>query len=79
MFLDAECYEWAFLLALVIKNHGIINQIIHAYKTSNSLIHFSSNFYKGLNELKEWGKTEWYVISFLKIEFKNNNNNNNYV
>jgi hypothetical protein len=64
MFLDAECYEWAFLLALVIKNHGIINQIIHAFKTSNSLIHFSSNFYKGLNELKEWGKTEWYVISF---------------
>jgi hypothetical protein len=62
MFLDAECYEWAFLLALVIKNHAIVNEIISAYKSSNPPIHFSTNFHKGLNELCLWAKTEWYFI-----------------
>ena len=65
MFLDAECYEWAFLLALVIKNQVIINEIIYAYKTSNTLIHFSTNFYKGLSELSSWAKTEWYIYFIL--------------
>lgn len=59
MFLSAECYEWAFMLALVIRNLTIINEIIYSFKISTNHAHFSANFVKGLSELHSWAKIEW--------------------
>jgi hypothetical protein len=41
-----------------LKNYTTISEIMHKCKTTQPSIHFTANFYKGLNELNVWAKND---------------------
>jgi hypothetical protein len=54
----AKCYEWVFLLAIVLKKFTILNEIMSQYKTGDLPEHISTSLDKGLTELDSWSINE---------------------
>ncbi len=58
-FLNTKCYEWVFVLAIVLKKFSIINEITRLMKASELPPTVSISIRKGLQELDEWSQNEW--------------------
>ena len=59
VFFSARCYEWVFLLALVLKKFTIANEVIRLLKSQELGANLRTSIRKGLDELEEWSHNEW--------------------
>ena len=58
-FISANCYEWVFLLALVLKRMAIVNEIMRQLLAEELPEETASSLKQGLKELNNWSKNEW--------------------
>jgi hypothetical protein len=54
----AKCHEWVFLLAIILKNFSILNEVTRALKASEIPINVANNIRQGLGELDVWSRNE---------------------
>lgn len=57
-FIAAKCWEWVFLLALVLKRFSIINEIMRMVIADELVTSVVSNLKKGINDLVIWTENE---------------------
>lgn len=58
-FVEAKCWEWVFLLGLVLKRFSIINEIMRMILTNELPPNMVDNLKKGINDLSVWSQNEW--------------------
>lgn len=58
-FISANCYEWVFLLALVLKRMAIVNEIMRQLLADELPEETKNSLREGLKELKIWSQNEW--------------------
>jgi len=63
-FIASECYEWVFLLALVLKRIGLINEVMRKLIASELTKEVSANLRRGIERLDIWSQNEWYCVLF---------------
>ena len=57
-FQSVKCYEWIFLLAIILKNFSILNELIRQLKSTEIASGVAQNIRKGLAELDTWSRNE---------------------
>jgi hypothetical protein len=56
----ADCYDWSFLLSLILKSQTMITQVINAIRIQDLSTHMLG-LQRGLIELETWADNEWYI------------------
>jgi hypothetical protein len=59
-FLSSRCYEWAFVLGLVLQDFTILNEIVKKMRGNDLPADIAKSLKRGLSELNEWSQNEWY-------------------
>lgn len=65
IFLAADCYDWSFLLALVLKSQTMIIQVMNAIRVQDLSAH-TFTLQRGLLELETWVDSQWFAEFFWK-------------
>ncbi len=58
-FIATECYEWVFLLALVLKRMALINEVMRKLVASELTKEVSTSLRQGIEGLDSWSQNEW--------------------
>ncbi len=58
-FIYARCYEWVFVLAIVLKKFTIISEILNKIRIGEMPDFISDSIKKGISELEKWSECEW--------------------
>ena len=58
-FIATECYEWVFLLALVLKRLALVNEVMRKLISSEFSKEMSDSLYRGIEALDIWSENEW--------------------
>lgn len=58
-FIECKCYEWVFVLALVLQDFSILNELIIKLRSGNLSSQHLASLRVGLKELDEWSQNEW--------------------
>ena len=66
-FISADCHEWVFLLALLLRKFSVLNEIVRQVRFNELPFQIEHSLKKGLRDLDAWSKNEWYV--YLRIFF----------
>ena len=59
IFLSADCYDWAFLFALILRSQTMITQVMSGVRMQD----FSTlilALQRGLTDLEVWADNSWY-------------------
>jgi RAB6A-GEF complex partner protein 1 len=57
-FQSVKCYEWIFLLAIILKNFSLLNEIMRQLKSTEIAAGVAQNIRKGLVDLDAWSKND---------------------
>ncbi|CAF0923416.1 unnamed protein product, partial [Brachionus calyciflorus] len=57
-FLYSKCYEWVFILALVLKKFSVVNEVLRLVKNPDVSPLISNSIKKGIKELDVWSQQE---------------------
>lgn len=55
----AKCYEWVFLLALILRKVSILNDTIRQINKSELPLNIENSLRQGIKDLDLWSKNEW--------------------
>jgi hypothetical protein len=55
----AKCYEWVFLLALILRKVSVLNDIIRQINKSEFPVNIEKSLRQGIKDLDSWSKHEW--------------------
>lgn len=59
-FVSCRCYEWAFVLALVLQDFSVLTDVIRKLREPTQLsTDISKSIRKGLEQLDDWAQNEW--------------------
>lgn len=58
-FISAKCFEWVFLLGLVLKRFTIINELFRQVNAGEVSSHVAISLKNGIKELDLWSQNEW--------------------
>jgi hypothetical protein len=56
----AKCYEWVFLLALILRKVSVLNDIIRQINKSELPFNIEKSLRQGIKDLDLWSRNEWY-------------------
>ena len=59
-FTSCRCYEWVFVLALVLQNFSVLSEIARKMRDGNLPPDVVKSLRKGLEQLDDWAQNEWY-------------------
>lgn len=68
-FIAAECYEWIFLLAIVLRRTAIVKEIMRQLISSELPNNVANSLQQGISELNVWSQNEWFVFNNFIIKY----------
>lgn len=70
-FVYARCFEWVFVLAIVLKNYTLLGEIISQIKSNDLPPLISSSIQRGISELETWSMNECCGYRMIVQKIKN--------
>lgn len=63
-FVRCRCYEWAFVLAVVLQDYGVLADVMRRMRDATLPNEINKSLRRGLEQLDDWAQNEWYSKLF---------------